>query len=214
MTKTKDKMWWKHQPSPTKLQYLQNYSIGETALDLGTGAGHYAKALIAKKFFVVGLDLEHIPTHPFPTIQGRISAIPLNKTFDTVLAFDILEHEADEIRALQELRRITGKRLILSVPNADDSLLTQYNLTFKHHIDKTHQREYFLEELHQKLTQTGFRVLKIKKEGAVHPAVIAEFVQPRFLRNVALFGFKAAFKLKLLYSDQLLADLYAVAEVV
>ncbi|MCP4422159.1 MAG: class I SAM-dependent methyltransferase [Chloroflexi bacterium] len=60
-------------------------------------------------------------------MQGRLNALPLTNTFDTVLAFDILEHESDEANALQELRRITGKRLLISVPNADDSLLIPYN---------------------------------------------------------------------------------------
>jgi 2-polyprenyl-3-methyl-5-hydroxy-6-metoxy-1,4-benzoquinol methylase len=206
-------MWWQQHASPTKLHYLQQYAIGKTALDLGTGAGHYAQALSAQNFKVVGLDLQHHAAHPFPTVQGRLNAIPLTGTFDTVLAFDILEHEADEANALREMRRLTGKRLILSVPNADDSLLTPYNLTFKHHIDKTHQREYSTETLRHKLTQAGFHVLTIKKEGAVHPALLAEFVRPRLLRRFAWLGLKGLFKLKILQSAELMADLYAVAEV-
>ncbi|MCP4422158.1 MAG: hypothetical protein GY805_36565 [Chloroflexi bacterium] len=66
---TTDKMWWQQHASPTKLHYLQKYAVGKTALDLGTGAGHYAKALVAQNFNVIGLDLEHhthlIHSQPF-----------------------------------------------------------------------------------------------------------------------------------------------------
>ena len=61
-----------------------------------------------------------------------------------------------------------------------------------------------------KLTQAGFRVLTIQKERAVHPALLAEFVRPRFLRRFVWLGLKGLFKLKLLQSAELMADLYAL----
>jgi 2-polyprenyl-3-methyl-5-hydroxy-6-metoxy-1,4-benzoquinol methylase len=212
MTDQTTKMWWQHIASPIKLRYLQKFALGKTALDLGTGAGHYAHALIAQGFSVIGLDLEPRLNLPYPTIQARLNAIPLNESFDTVLAFDILEHEADEAAALAEIRRITKKRLLLSVPNADDSLLTPYNLTYKHHIDKTHQREYEINELRQKLTQAGFHIIAIHKEGRVSPAVLSEFVSIGFLRRLTRVLLKGLAKLKILKSHQLLADIYVVAE--
>jgi hypothetical protein len=126
-----EKMWWRQHASPTKLRYLKQYAIGNTALDLGMGAGHYTQALMIQNFSVVGIDREY----------------------------------------------------------------------------------YDVDGLHRKLTQAGFRVLTIQKEGAVHPAVLAEFVRPRFLRRLAWLGLKELVKLKLLSSAELMADLYAVAEV-
>lgn len=204
--------WWQQQMSPIKKEYVQQFAQGQTALDIGTGAGFYGRLLQQQGFAVVGVDLEPQHPYPYPVVQARLAHVPFAQPFDTVLAFDILEHEPLETAALGELRRLTGKCLLLSVPNADDSLLTPYNLTFKHHIDKTHQREYGLDELTEKLTQVGFRVSHIAPRGPVSPAVLAEFIRPSFLRHPLRFFLKALFKLKILHNPRLMADLYVVAE--
>ncbi|MCA9900772.1 MAG: methyltransferase domain-containing protein [Ardenticatenaceae bacterium] len=212
MSEADGRKWWQQQMSPIKKEYVQQFAQGQTALDIGTGAGFYGRLLQQQGFAVVGADLEPQAAYPYPVVQARLAQLPFVRPFDTVLAFDILEHEPLEAEALGELRRLTGKRLLLSVPNADDSLLTPYNLTFKHHIDKTHQREYGLEELKGKLTQAGFEVTQIARRGPVSPAVLAEFVRPFFLQKLARFLIKALFKLKILHNARLMADLYVVAE--
>lgn len=203
---------WEFSASPLKLRYLEKYAVGSTALDIGTGAGHYARALVARGYDVVGLDVEPRKHAGYGFVQARLRAIPFKVSFDTVLAFDVLEHETDEAMALRELRRVTGKRLLLSAPNADDRLLVPYNLTFKHHIDKTHEREYFESELYEKLQSAGFRILHLSKEGPVRPAIIAEFMPVAAMRTPARIFVKALYRLRLLKNSELMADLYAVCE--
>ncbi len=202
---------WQLRPSPVKLNYINQYAVGRTALDVGTGAGFYANALVERGFQVVAIDVEKRLKIGYPYIQASVSAVPLVYPFDTVLAFDVLEHEVHETRALSELRRLTAKRLILSVPNADDHLLTPYNLTYKHHIDKTHQREYTVEELRLKLERSGFQVHAIQKEGPVNPAILAEFM-PNWLRKLTRLSLKGSHRLHLLRNQHLMADLFVVAE--
>ncbi len=211
MVKRENPQYWQENPSPIKLRYLNRYSLGDSALDIGTGAGYYANELISKGIWVVGIDLEPRANYDFPCIQGRISAIPLGNRFDTVIAFDVLEHEREEQRALEELWRVTGKRLILSVPNADDHLLTTYNLTFKHHIDKTHLRVYEVSELRRKLETAGFRVRTLQLDGPVSPAFLAEFV-PRWLSGMTRFLLKGLFRMGILRNSALMADIYVVAD--
>lgn len=207
-----DRQWWQQNLSPIKARYIDKFAIGETALDLGTGAGFYAQMLLKKQFKVIGVDLSPRQNLEYPCIQARLAQLPLQKQFDTVLAFDILEHEPMEIEALHELRRVTKKRLLLSVPNANDALLTPYNLTFKHHIDKTHCREYSLEELQEKLEAVGFDVVEIRREGPVDPAMIAEFAPGKYLKKLVRLSVKALTKINFLKNDQILADVYVVAE--
>lgn len=202
---------WQLAASPTKLSYLKHFATGASALDIGCGAGHYTFYLQQQGFQVTAIDIEPNTQMTAPVVQASLNALPFSALFDTVICFDVLEHEPNEQQALAELRRITGKRLILSVPNADDSHLIPYNLTFKHHVDKTHQREYFMDELQSKLEEAGFRILVLQKEGAVNPAVLAEFL-PGFLQRPFRFLFKGLFKLKLLKNNNLMADLYVVAE--
>lgn len=204
---------WRNAPSPVKLGYLERYAVGTTALDMGSGAGFYSRLLQRRGMRVVAIDLDPHAARTAPFVCARLAAIPLAASFDTVLAFDILEHEEDEAGALAELRRLTRRRLVLSVPNADDELLGPYNLTYKHHIDKTHRREYHASELRRKLEAAGFRLLVLRAEGPVSAALLAEFVRPTWLRAIVHGSIKLLQHTGLLHNQRLMADLYAVAEV-
>jgi 2-polyprenyl-3-methyl-5-hydroxy-6-metoxy-1,4-benzoquinol methylase len=193
------------------LRYL-THAVGESALDIGTGAGFYGRALQECGFSVQGVDLNPQDSLPFPVIQARLSDLSACSPADTVLLFDVLEHEENESAALKELRRLTKERLLLSVPNADRVLLTRHNLTYKHHIDKTHYREYTANELCEKLEAAGFHVLQINGEGPVRPTVFAEFVRPRVFRPIIHLILHALHRLKILHNPRLMADLYVVAE--
>lgn len=203
---------WQVSVSSLKLRYLDEYAVGRSVLDIGSGAGYYARALLARGYQVTGLDLEPKQDVDYPFVRARLGAIPFGAPFDTVLAFDVLEHECDEAAALRELRRLTAYRLLLSVPNADNHLLVPYNLTYKHHIDKTHKREYMESELRQKLESVGFRIIHLRKEGPVRPAFISEFVRVRVMRKAVRYFVKGLFRMRILHNSQLMADLYVVAE--
>jgi len=211
-THTEKQRFWQAAPSPVKLRYVAAYATGQTALDIGSGAGFYARALSQRGFRVTAVDLNPAIPSPVPVAQARLNALPFARPFDTVLCFDVLEHEPDEEGALRQLRRLVGRRLILSVPNADDHLLLPYNVTYKHHIDKTHRREYVPDELKARLTAAGFRLVCMRPEGPVHPAVLSEFIRPGWLRSPAQFLLKVLHRLRLLYNSQLMADIYVVAE--
>ena len=204
-------MLWRVSPSPIKQRYLR-WACGSTVLDIGTGKGFYGTMLQERGMRVVGVDLHPAQGLSFPVVLARLSALPFSSPFDTVLAFDVLEHEEAGGQALQELRRLTQQRLIISVPNADHSRLPLYNLTYKHHIDKSHYRAYDIGILRAKLEAAGFRVLLMTKEGPVHPAVFSEFVRPALLRPLIRLLLHLLFRLKVLDNPDLRADLYAVAE--
>ena len=203
---------WRVAPSPVKLRYITRYAVGPRVLDVGTGSGFYARFLREQGYHVVGVDLAPTLESRISVVQARLCALPFASPFDTVLAFDVLEHEADEAQALTELRRLTRHRLLLSVPNADHGLLPVYNLTYKHHLDKTHHRTYTEESLRARLEAAGFKVLVLQREGPVHPAVLAEFVRPSLLRTPVRMLLTLLHRLRVLYNPRLMADLYVVAE--
>jgi len=88
----------------------------------------------------------------------------LGRRFDNVVAFDLLEHMPDEDAFLAAVADVCTGRLLLSVPNADDSQPAMLGLTHAHHTDKTHQREYSPESLTAALARHGFRVLEIRPQ--------------------------------------------------
>lgn len=106
-----------------QIKQLQPGSI----LDVGAGEGFTLEALrlqkIAKKIEGIEYTDEAIALgkklHPQVTIKkGNIYELPYKtNSFDIVLCTEVMEHLEDPEKALKELKRVSNKYLILSVPN-------------------------------------------------------------------------------------------------
>lgn len=96
-------------------------------LDVGAGEGFVLERLRKEK---IGNKLEGIEymdeaielgkkTNPLVKIKkGDIYKLPYkDNTFDVIICTEVLEHLEDPKAALKELKRVTAKHLILSVPN-------------------------------------------------------------------------------------------------
>lgn len=209
-----EKPWLKDQKPLGKFKYLDLYAKGSSALDIGAGLGWCSDYLQQKGFEVTAFDLENDMQFPeIKFVSGSADSLPFPDTsFDTVLAFDVLEHVKDEEKAWSEVARVTKQRVILSMPSSDDELLRRYNLTYKHHTDKSHHREYSLTEAKERLESNGFRVIYLEKQGPVDPAVIAQFLKPKawapfYEKTIRFFE-----KTGLIRNYNFYADIYAVGE--
>ena len=171
-------------PAPGKLRDVEQYVIGKSLLDVGSAQGWYAKRAQEMGMDVLCTDLENylaVEGLPFQKIEmGQIDP-GSGRVFDTVLMFDVLEHMVDEDDALDQLSRVCSKRVIISVPNADDKNLPDYNVTLVNRKDTTHQRYYSPKYLEEKLKQHGFKVVQTRYDGAVLPGIVGEYIRPRGL---------------------------------
>ena len=93
-------------------------------LDIGAGEGDLA-IVLAQYGTVTALDvskeaLSKMPScaQVTPTIGNAVDLPFLHHTFDTVCLFDVLEHITDDMRAIQEARRVLkpGGLLLITVP--------------------------------------------------------------------------------------------------
>lgn len=108
----------------------------ESVLDVGCGEGFTLNKLYQNK---VGKSLEGIDYSLTAVMlgkkqnkklmlrQGDIYKLPYKeKSFDIVLCMEVLEHLEDPKKALKELKRVSKKYILLSVPN--EPIFTLANL--------------------------------------------------------------------------------------
>ncbi len=204
-----------------KLRLMKDFPVGGNVLDLGCGNGLYGLHVAAMGCEVLQIDLvdrrdakaRHLP---FQVMDAQQLDLP-DRSFDHVLAFDVMEHLDDDVHFLQEVRRVCRRTLFLSVPNAEDSQLESLALTFIHHKDKTHRREYSREVLVCLLEQNGFRVVSIEPNfNSRLPFFAHALAKNTFWAKVAarLISLQCKVLQKVgLFENRSVGDWYCVAEV-
>jgi ubiquinone/menaquinone biosynthesis C-methylase UbiE len=205
-----------NQLSPVKTALINQHLQGSAILDVGAGWCHYTRWLLQENphLAITAIDHLEVPAENFTYLNVDLEkgTLPFaDETFDTILAFDIIEHLHSGHQLLGEMRRVLKKGgvLIGSVPHDEDKFLKNYNLTFYHRSDVTHKRYYLKDSLEQVLCQAGLVVDLIKAEGIVSPQVITEFVVPWLKKPTrALIG--ALRRVGLVRTDLLQSDLFFV----
>jgi 2-polyprenyl-3-methyl-5-hydroxy-6-metoxy-1,4-benzoquinol methylase len=143
-------------------------------LDVGCGSGGVGRAIRPRATRLVGLELDAHAAETARETYDRVlvgdvaECLPaLDEQFDTVLAYDVLEHLPDPLSVLRTLRSLAAPNALLhaSVPNARHvSLLRDlvFRGTFGYtewgHRDSTHLRWLTRRDLAALLEQAGWSV--------------------------------------------------------
>jgi SAM-dependent methyltransferase len=117
---------------------------GDRILDLGCGYGAYSLALMAERRRCVGCDINllYLKTAasaglPAVAAQGRLPFA--DRSFDTVLLFEVIEHVPEIRDLLGEAFRVARKNVLVTVPNAEDlELLKGNDVTYAHMLSSDH----------------------------------------------------------------------------
>lgn len=100
------------------LQYIVDNIAGKSVLDAACGRGALLRKIRDKHpgLSLHGSDLVEYESD-FPYTQADLCSLPFaDNSFDTVICTHALEHIRDHKKALGELLRVAGKRLIIVVP--------------------------------------------------------------------------------------------------
>lgn len=107
-------------------------------LDAGCGEGFIAQLLLSRfpDLNYTGIELDENTVrkarrkvNQAKFIQGSVTKLPFNaNTFDLVLCLEVLEHLPNPIQGLKELRRVSKKTVLVSVP--DEPLFSCLRLLF------------------------------------------------------------------------------------
>lgn len=154
-----------------RLELIKKFIKGKKILDVGCGFGLYVDYLSKQGFDATGLDfveefIKKATLRRGTFIKGRADKLPFrNNEFDTILLFDILEH-GDDIKILEEAKRVSKERILIIVPRKVDYQLEQSGVIFRHYLDKSHIREYEEKDIEKLAKSVNLKLTYIK---AVHP---------------------------------------------
>src|SRR5207253_7532206 len=105
---------------------------GSSLLDLGCGFGAYSGALMKDGVACVGCDinfeyLRKASAYGLP-VTNVDSVLPFrDRSFDTVLLFEVIEHVSDLEKVLKEAFRVARKNVLITVPNSEHMELMKAN---------------------------------------------------------------------------------------
>jgi len=154
-------------------------------LDVGCGEGAAATALrAAGATWIAGIEVhpaaaERAASALDEVVTGAVEDVlhRLSGPFDTLLAYDVLEHLLDPAAVLRSLhtQAAAGARLHVSLPNARHWTLLRdlvwrgtFGYTEAGHRDETHVRWFTRSDAMTLLESSGWHVLRVD-HGRLHP---------------------------------------------
>lgn len=174
-----------------RLSFIKRYAAHKI-LDVGCARGDYVTFLNKRGHQAFGLDLlthkEWQQVHLNFFIQADAPRLPFpSQTFDTLLAFEILEHIPKPDLAVQEFSRVSRKNLIISVPDcAMNEDLLRTGLVYSHWIDQSHCNFFDQGSLRKILEENGFRIQVLTKINQILP----DFITLRSLHIPYILAFQ------------------------
>lgn len=150
-------------------------AAGKTILDVGCSTGEYVQKLSQEGYHIFGVDILFNPQWSTQPIKRIACADALNlpfpaQSFDTILAFEVLEHLPNASEVIDEFHRLCRKNLLISVPNCDlPSEFLTAGLVYSHWLDRTHCNFFTPQTLSKFLETHGFKIQEIKLINRVFP---------------------------------------------
>lgn len=151
-------------------------------LDVGCGAGKYVYSLADCGFMVYGVDVGIYPEwHGHERIDGNAhfsmadaSMLPFSdRTFETVLCFEVLEHCPEPLRVVEELKRVCRGIVLATVPNCASSYsLRAADFVPGHYQDRSHVNFFTQETFGDLLRRGGFHTEKVETFRPLTPELL------------------------------------------
>jgi SAM-dependent methyltransferase len=164
-------------------------NAGPKVLDVGCGLGGYSRALTQRGFECYGLDV----VDEYVEVARRLGVradrydgdrLPLDdRSVDTVILLEVLEHLEDPGHLLREAARVTTRNVLITTPNCTQSF-DSVPIEFTHMLDVDHRQFFTVDSLRQ-LLETTFPAVEVR-QGFPLDEKIAGLVLPRPLMAVYL----------------------------
>lgn len=113
-------------------------------LDVACGTG-YGTAMLRAVGVDVSLDaLRYARRHPALYVAADAARLPFDRTFDSVVSFETIEHVADPVRFVAECSRVLkpGGLFIVSTPNRELWSPRSARPLQRHHVKEFNRKEF------------------------------------------------------------------------
>lgn len=147
-----------------------------SALDVGCNSGELVGYLNSIGRYAEGIDnseqliLQARQKYPHATFHlGQDLSIFSDNQFDTIVAWNVLEHIPDDIGVLREFLRIAKTNVILSIPKEDEISLPYSRVTYRPYVDPTHVHYYTRELLNNMVSGIGHYNIYFEDTTRVRP---------------------------------------------
>ncbi len=155
--------------NPDCLELIRRY-LGPPSvrvLDVGCGFGGYGRALLAAGYDWFGVEVKpsdcvELARLGLPHQQVDGHTLPFaDATFDTTICVEVLEHVAEPAPFLAEIRRVTQRRFLVSVPNLElIPYLHRYAVVPWHMLEGDH-KNFFTRRSLRVLLSSYFRNVEV-----------------------------------------------------
>jgi glycosyltransferase involved in cell wall biosynthesis/phospholipid N-methyltransferase len=162
--------------------------VGKRVLEIGAGTGNMSVHLMPRSvYWATDVNPQYLgyletlrATRPYMhvgyTDGAKADSFPSGQEFDTVVCLNVVEHVADDLGALQNIKSVlaNGGRAIILVPSGPELFGT---------LDEVlgHCRRYTEEQLVRVAQQAGFSVERVLKFN--RPGVVAWWLNGRVLHR-------------------------------
>ena len=207
------KNWYKSRSNYAS-ENLINFAAehaGDSILDAGCATGEYMQRLSTMGFHCMGVDInsEYVDRAKQKGLDARVMdakhlGFP-DKSFDTILLFEVLEHVEGPEDVIKEAKRVARKNVLITVPNCSQfHRLRKAGITYDHMLEKDHINFFAKSELENLLKQQ-FPSYHVKEAEPIH---LCNIGLPRPIR----YSLSLLYRLSLISPD-FYYRLYAVARI-
>ncbi|HAP35980.1 MAG TPA: hypothetical protein DCQ28_08585 [Bacteroidetes bacterium] len=171
--------------APQLVRFVRR-NAGKSILDYGFAVGNYCLHFKQQGYQTTGVDINlnyvNRARQRGVNVHHLNGAAPFpDKSFDTVIIFEVLEHLEHPEFVLQDAKRLARKNVLITTPNSERvDELRKEGLLFEHFADLDHKNIFTPESMHQLLSQY-FLSVKIKKGNGINPFALSHFSSLRLL---------------------------------
>jgi len=215
MLRTRQDIYQPGFPAPPGQHYrafvrFARQHAGTSILDLGCGYGAYSGALMKEGVKCIGCDinldyLKQAVQQGLPVVNVDTKLPFSDRSFDSVMMFEVIEHVVDIQSILKEAFRVARKNVLITVPNSEDIERMKANdVTYAHMLSSDHLH-FFDPDSFKSLLEPYSRQVVIERSDPIYPFWFVG-------RSLPFYALRLLFRVGLL-KPNFFTRLYAVASI-